>query len=52
MIEIRACVQQQRALGTSGFQAAIESELQGVAHTRPRGRPPGKLRDAEVRHEP
>jgi putative transposase len=37
--EIRTYVQQQRALGTSRFQAAIEAELQRVAKTRPRGRP-------------
>lgn len=37
--EIRAYVQQQRALGTSRFQATIEAELQRVAAVRPRGRP-------------
>ena len=40
MNEIRAYVQQQRALGTSRFQAAIEVELQRVATLRPRGRQP------------
>ena len=40
MNEIRAYVQQQRALGTSRFQAAIEAELQRVATVRPRGRQP------------
>lgn len=40
MNEIRAYVQQQRALGTSRFQAVIEAELQRVATVRPRGRQP------------
>jgi putative transposase len=44
MMEIRAYVQQQRALGTSRFQGAIEAELQRVATVRPRGWPPGKSR--------
>ena len=37
--EIRVYIQQQRAWGTSRFQAAIEAELQRVAIARPRGRP-------------
>jgi putative transposase len=37
--EIRAYVQQQRAWGTSRFQATIEAELKRVAKVRPRGRP-------------
>ena len=40
MNEIRAYVQQQRALGTRRFQAGIEAELQRVATVRPRGRQP------------
>ena len=51
MSEIRAYVQQQRALGTSRFQAAIEAELQRVATVRPRGWPPGRPRDSKLRHE-
>ncbi|WP_284402101.1 transposase [Dyella lipolytica] len=37
--EIRAHVQQQRALGSHRFQAAIEAELGRVARVRPHGRP-------------
>jgi putative transposase len=44
MSETRAYVQQQRALGTSRFQDAIEAELRRVATVRPRGWPPGKPR--------
>ena len=44
--EIRAYVQQQRAWGTSRFQAAIETELQREAKVRPRGRPPQRAADA------
>jgi putative transposase len=39
LLEIRAHLQQQRALGTNRFQAAIEAELSRVARIRPRGRP-------------
>ncbi|MDE1894659.1 MAG: transposase [Pseudomonadota bacterium] len=46
MSEIRAYVQQQRAVGSSRFQAAIEAELKRVATVRPRGRPPGRIRVA------
>ena len=45
MSEIRAYVQQQRALGTKRFQDVIEAELRRVATVRPRGWPPGKPRD-------
>jgi putative transposase len=45
MSEIRAYVQQQRALGTSWFQGAIEAGLQRVATVRPRGWPPGRRRN-------
>ena len=51
MSEIRAYVQQQRALGTSRFQAAIEAELKRVATVRPRGWPHGKSRDSGLRDE-
>ena len=51
MGEIRAYVQQQRALGTSRFQDAIEAELQRVATVRPRGWPPGKSIDTGSNHE-
>jgi len=37
--EIRAHVQQQRAMGTHRFQAVIEAELGRAAKIRPRGRP-------------
>ncbi len=37
--DIRLHVQQQRALGTHRFQAAIEEELKRVARVRPLGRP-------------
>ena len=37
--EIRAYVQQQRALGSNHFQAMIEAELGRCAHTRPAHRP-------------
>jgi putative transposase len=46
MSEIRAYVQQQRALGASRFQAVIEAELKCVATVRPRGWQPGKPRDS------
>lgn len=39
MEEIRLYVQQQRALGTSRFQGAIEADLHRAAKARPRGRP-------------
>ncbi len=51
MSEIRAYVQQQRALGTSRFQHAIEAELQRVVTVTPRGWPPGKPRDTGPDHE-
>lgn len=51
MSEIRAYVQQQRALGTNRFQDAIEAELLRVATVRPRGWPPGKSRNARSGHE-
>ena len=51
MHEIRAYVQQQRALGTSRFQHAIEAELQRVATVRPRGWPPGKSRETKPDRE-
>jgi putative transposase len=37
--DIRAHLQQQRALGTNRFHATIEAELGRVAKLRPRGRP-------------
>jgi hypothetical protein len=37
MSEMRTYVQQQRALGTSRFQAVVEQELQRVVTVRPRG---------------
>jgi len=39
LAEIRAYIQQQRALGTPRFQAVIEAELARIASVRPRGRP-------------
>ena len=39
LLDIRSHLQQQRALGTNRFQAAIEAELGRVAKIRPRGRP-------------
>jgi len=39
LADIRAYIQQQRALGTPRFQAVIEAELARVASVRPRGRP-------------
>jgi putative transposase len=39
LLDIRAHLQQQRALGASRFQEAIEAELGRVARIRPRGRP-------------
>jgi putative transposase len=39
LLDIRVHLQQQRALGTNRFQAAIEAELGRVAQIRPRGRP-------------
>jgi putative transposase len=39
LLDIRIHLQQQRALGTNRFQAAIEAELGRVAKVRPRGRP-------------
>jgi putative transposase len=39
LLDIRAHLQQQRALGTSRFQDAIEAELGRVAKVRARGRP-------------
>ncbi|GLQ50640.1 hypothetical protein GCM10010872_20890 [Dyella flava] len=39
LLDIRSHLQQQRALGTHRFQAAIEAELGRVAKIRPRGRP-------------
>jgi putative transposase len=49
MSEIRAYVQQQRALGTDLFQAAIEAELRRVATVRPQGRQP--TRSPSVGHK-
>jgi putative transposase len=37
--EIRGHLQQQRALGTSRFQALVEAELGRAARVRPQGRP-------------
>ena len=39
LAEIRAYLQQQCALGTGKFQAAIEAELRRATMVRPRGRP-------------
>jgi putative transposase len=39
LLDIRAHLQQQRALGPNRFQAAIEAELGRAAKVRPRGRP-------------
>lgn len=43
LADIRAHVQQQKALGTSRFQAAIEAQLARKVEIRPRGRPRKRL---------
>jgi putative transposase len=48
MVDIRAHVQQQKALGDSRFQAEIEAMLNRKVAIRPRGRPRKTARDAEA----
>lgn len=43
LLDIRTHLQQQRALGSNRFQAAIEAQLGRIAKVRPHGRPKNVL---------